>query len=139
MITREGNCEQMGMCCGLAEYDGLNRYYFTAERAVRTIAEAGLFRNSMDDRDGYGFCQVVLTQMIPRGTKGSEGDQNLRDFVAYVKKHKLGSIATTPARTNPNSGNKVKGALFAPSVKGMKDWMIANNIPAMARSRCGWY
>lgn len=125
---RHGFAENNLMCCGMAEYDGLNKAYgFKAKKALYSIAADMNYADS--DRDMEGGCShIILTQMYHPETKAKEGCKNLNALIRYVKRYKLGEFAVAPVRTNPNSGNKIKAAIFTPDVKAFREWALHQGI-----------
>jgi hypothetical protein len=76
-------------CCGLKELLGVSY------DSPRTLAvEAG----------NAGVPFLVFSDVATRGTA--------QKFAAYIRKHKLGTCATTRKAINPNSGNQLKVYLW---------------------------
>lgn len=115
-------------CCGLDEYYGLNTNVDVAD------IPRELFLYSLDENRGMDptwstvrvSTQIVLTAVQPQSTGNHRARYHYgadKKLVALVKKHKLGTIVSSPLKLNPNSGNKIKCYLWAVSVSGLKAYL----------------
>lgn len=115
-------------CCGLDEYTGLNQNrdveLIPYELMMYSIAE-----NSDCDPSWSSVrvsTQVVMTAVQPLSAGTHRANYhygNDKKFLALVKKHKLGTVVSSPLKINPNSRNKVKCYLWSVSVTGVKRYL----------------
>jgi hypothetical protein len=82
-------------CCGLRELSDLSD---TIADNVRTVWE------DMKDHETF-YPHVFFTDAYARGEKAS--GTNGYKLAQLIEKNKLGVITASPAKINPNSGNKL--------------------------------
>lgn len=99
-------------CCGIAEFSGLCS---NPELVLREVAEStewcGLSDYSYTEFNG---CYVIFSDTTP--------SKNLTKLVKYIRKYNLGTLASLPAKKNPNSGNMIKVVLWSINQTNFKRW-----------------
>lgn len=127
-----GWCDFVNNCCGMMEYTGLNNRNFSAEGAIASMYSCGEYKWRNLDGAG-GCCHVLLTQKYHPSVGRKEGGKPLDSFVRYVARHNLGGVTLARAKKNPNSGNMIIAALFAPNVAAMIAWGAERGSPPEKR------
>jgi hypothetical protein len=101
-------------CCGLREISGLS-YHNTPGEAMREFALGATRLNYV--RSGR---VLVCSHVIFSAADGANdyGDK----FAAYIRRHKLGTIAISRRLTNPNSGNPLKVWVWSINKTALLAW-----------------
>lgn len=104
-------------CCGVSEIDGLD---IDPKRTLLNLCEMKFEEDSWDEyRTEQAF--ILFTDI-------AEGKDSCGEYLAkYIKEHKLGYTVQTRAKTNPNSGNKIKAWLWSPKEKELLKWYKKNS------------
>lgn len=101
-------------CCALAEIDGLG-YSGGAENAL-----LAMFQDSpYDDRTSWVSAIILFTGASARKSTQAE---YAREFAAYIKKHKLGTVEQHTPTYNPNSGKYVTLYVWLTNIEALKRW-----------------
>lgn len=96
-------------CCGLKEIDGLS---CSPEQTVDELCEE-LFEEPVScfiDNPDMAF--ILFTDAVKY--------KNGQELARFIQKHDLGTVYGARARTNPNSGNKIKAWIWSPNKRKLK-------------------
>lgn len=99
-------------CCGVRDIDDLS-YNRTAKESMLAVCE--MFYN--EDMQG-AFCLFT-------GTTRGKYAKRFRD---YIINNGLGEVIETPAKINPNSGNRLKAYLWTIDQDGLAVWWEKNGV-----------
>lgn len=98
---------QLPGCCGVREITNLSN---TSKREFK----ASLLNRFLEGDGWHGAAFYLFTQ-------AGEGRKYGEEFADYLAKYRLGRVVSTSIRVNPNSGNKLKAWMWAPSQEGLSD------------------
>lgn len=110
--------EPTPFCCALVEFYGLNDREYDTRLALVEMCRDGRYHTDFDEHE-EGHAHVILAEKY---TRFRPKVMNLDKFTRYVRRYKLGTVVTSPAKRNPNSGNKVVTAIFTPHRSAMGEW-----------------
>lgn len=96
-------------CCGVYEINGLEK---TPHRTIKRVSEF------LKEPQGYWEDEPIKLSFIvfTDATKNKRG----QTLATYIKRKKLGTVLGARARTNPNSGNKIKAWIWSPDIRKIK-------------------
>ncbi len=106
-------------CCGLNEITGVSH-----STPRDTMLEAA--------RVHYEESDAVAIYLFT----GKDKVDNCEEFAQFIKDHKLGSVTKTRAKKNPNSGNKIRGWLWAVNEPEFRVWARKNSINVPHKEGC---
>lgn len=101
-------------CCGVDEIEGLRP---RPEQTLSQIGDEKFSTDGWEEQRKQAF--ILITDTVESG-KG-------RELVAYIKKHKLGTVVGTKrSKKNPNSGNAIEAWLWSPNERNYRKWWITH-------------
>lgn len=92
-------------CCGIYELVGISN--LAPERAVQDLLKDIGYNGPLPSDADTPLRYVIFSQAGNGKVFGPHNGYG-SDLVSYIKKYKLGTLATLPAGINPNSGNILK-------------------------------
>ncbi len=95
-------------CCGLKDYEGLQ------DTRLEDIFEE-IYRYSLHNR--FRFIMFTGTRRFSK---------KFDKVVKFIDDNKLGAVTVTDWARNPNSGNRVKVAVWTLDIKKLKAWGAKN-------------
>lgn len=100
-------------CCGINEMQGLSGFSVGEFRSMLAGME--------DDGELNHGAFLIFSQATGRHLNRKYGEE----FASFIRKHNLGTLASPPAKINPNSENLLKVWLWGPNMRGITTFLRA--------------
>jgi len=105
-------------CCGVLEYYGINHSDIAVDDMLLDIIIEREF-------DGLRSAHVIFNTVVSGENTddyATSGSRRLAELTRLINAEDFGTILTSSAKRNPNSGNWVKCSVFTPKFGKIQQW-----------------